>query len=89
MLGSYFEDKGPTFLHTISVDDGSGVLKQSPLVDGTRYTENTIYSVYMYIYYNNIKYGDYFCYSEFHAIMQLSDRSNVMVTTLLIYKSPS
>ena len=42
MLGSYFEDKGPTFLCTTPVDDSSGVLKQLPLVDGTGYIENKI-----------------------------------------------
>ena len=38
---------------------------------------------------NNMKDGDYFCYSEFHAILQSSDRCNMVVTTSHIYKSPS
>ena len=37
---------------------------------------------------NNIKDGDYFCYSEFNAIMQSSDRCNMVITTSLIYKAP-
>ena len=47
---------------------------------------------HIYIYNNNnnnIKDGDYFCYSEFYAILRSSDRCNTVVTTSLIYKSPS
>ena len=41
VLGPYFEDKGPTPLRTIPMDDGSRVLKPSPLVDEAEYIENT------------------------------------------------